>query len=81
MPRSFVLGHMVRGKQCGLDKNPKSETVCLTFSPSQFRLAEGYSLSISGGGTAGEKHFRHLSFGLMLIGQVTRPIWNQTDIY
>ena len=28
MPRSFVSGHMVQGKKYGLDKNPKSETIC-----------------------------------------------------
>ena len=80
-PRSFVSGHVVRGEKCGPDKNPKSETICLTFSPSRFRLAGGNSLSISGRGTAREKHFKHLAFGLMLIGQVKRPIWIQTDIY
>ena len=80
-PRSFVSGHVIRGEKCGLDKNPKSETICLTFSPSRFRLAGGNSLSISGRGTAKEKHLKLLAFGLMLIGQVKRPIWIQTDIY
>ena len=45
------------------DSNP-------TFSPSQFRLTGGNSLSISGRGTAREKHFELLAFGLILIGQV-----------
>ena len=39
------------------------------------------SLRIFGRGTAREKHFKLLVFGLMLIGQVKRPIWIQTDIY
>ena len=65
----------------GLGKNLKSETICLTFSPSRFRLTGGNSLSISGRGTASEVHFKLLAFGLMLIGQVKRPIWIQTDIY
>ena len=72
---------MVRGEKCGLGKNPKSETICLTFSPSRFRLARGNSLSISGRAIAREKHFKLLAFGLMLIGQVKQPIWIQTDIY
>ena len=72
---------MVRGEKCGLGKNPKSETICLTFSPSRFRLAGGNSLSISGRGTAREKQFKLLAFGLLFIGQVKRPIWIQTDIY
>ena len=72
---------MVRGEKCGLGKNLKSETICLTFSPSRFRLAGGNSLSISARGTASEVHFKLLDFGLMLIGQVKRPIWIQTDIY
>ena len=45
------------GKKRGLDKNPASDTICLTFSLSRFRLAEGNSLSVSGRGTAREKHF------------------------
>ena len=40
MPRSFVSGHMVRGEKCGLDKNLKSETICLTFSPISSRKKE-----------------------------------------
>ena len=68
-------------EKCGLDKNLKSETICLTFSQSRFRLAGGNSLSISGRGTAREKHFKLLTIGLMLSGQVQRPIWIQTGIY
>ena len=70
----------VRGEKCGLDKNLESKTICLTFWPSQFRLAGGYSLSISGKETAKEKHFYLHASGLMLFGQVKRPIWIQTDI-
>ena len=69
------------GRKCGLGKNLKSETICLTFSPSRFRLAGGNSLSVSGRGTASEVHFKLLAFGLMLIGQVKRSIWIQTHIY
>ena len=36
---------------------------------------------ISGRGTAKEKHFKLLVFGLMLIDQVKGPVWIQTDIY
>ena len=54
---------------------PKSKTICLTFSSCRFRLAGGNSLSISGRGTAREKHLKLLAFGLMFIGQVKRPIW------
>ena len=66
MPQSFVSGHVVQGEKCGLDKNLKSGTICLTFSPSRFCLAGGNSSSIS----ASEVHFKLLAFGLMLIGQV-----------
>ena len=45
------------------------------FSPCRFRLTGGNSLSISGRGTAREKHFKLHAFGLMFIGQVKRPIW------
>lgn len=51
---------------CGLDNNPKSETICLNFSPSRIRLTEGNSLGISGRVTAKEKQFKLLSLGLML---------------
>ena len=80
-PPSFVSGHVVWAEKCGLDKNPKSETICLTFSLSRFRLAGGNSLSIAGRRTARKKHFKLLAFGLMLIDHVKRPIWIQTDIY
>ena len=50
-----------------------------SFSPSQFRLPAGNFLSISKSGTANEKQFKLLAFGLMLIGQVKRLIWIQTD--
>ena len=69
------LGHSFRvtwsgAKSVAQKKNPKSETICLTFSPCRFRLAVGNSLSISGRGTAREKHFKPLACGLMLSGQV-----------
>ena len=57
----LCLGHSFWVK-CGLDKNLKSETNCLTFSPSRFRLAGGNSLSISGRGIAREKHFKLVKF-------------------
>ena len=63
------------GRKVWPRQNPKSETICLTFLPCRFRLAGGNSLSISGKGTAREKHFKLLAFGLMFIGQVKRPIW------
>ena len=47
-PRSIVSGHVGRDEKCDLDKNLKTETICLTFSPSRFGLAGGNSLSISG---------------------------------
>ena len=77
-PRSFISGHVVWSEKCGLGKNLKSETI---FSPSRFRLAKRNSLNISGRGTAKEKHFKLLAFDLMLIDQVKRPVWIQTDIY
>ena len=49
----------------------------LTFSLSWFPLAGGNSLSISGRGTAREKPYKLLAFGLMLIDQVKRPIWSK----
>ena len=39
------------------------------------------SLSISGRGKTREKQFKLVAFGLMLIDQVKRPVWIQTDIY
>ena len=42
---------------------------------SLFHRADWNSLSISGRGTAREKHFKLLAFGLMFIGQVKRPIY------
>ena len=29
---SIVSSHVVLGEKCGLDKNPKIETICLNFS-------------------------------------------------
>ena len=72
---------MARSEKCGLDENPKTKNICLTFSPSRFRLAGVNSLSISGRGTTREKQFKLIAFGLMLIDQVKGPVWIPTDIY
>ena len=60
-PGSFRCGKNCATK-CDLDKNSKRETTCVTFSRSRFRLAGGISLSISGRGTAREKHYKLFYF-------------------
>ena len=79
-PRSFVSDQVVRGEKCDLDKNPKSETNCPTFYQADFVSREGFLWAFLGETTT-EKRFKLLAFGLMLIGQVKRPIWIQRDIY
>ena len=56
-------------------QNAKSETICLTFSPSRFRLAAGNS-EYSRRGAAEEMEYKLLAFGLEegLIHQVKRLI-------
>ena len=86
VPRPRYYASVIRfgsrgpGEKCGLDKNPKSETICLTFSPSRCRLAGGNPLSVSWRRAARDKRFKLLTLGLMLIGQVKWLIWIQTDI-
>ena len=48
--------------------------ICLTFSPSWFRLAEGNFLYISRRGTDKEKQFKLLVLCFILTGQVKRLI-------
>ena len=64
---SFVRsGPRGSAEECGLDKNPKSEKICL-FHKADFVLWEGISLT----GATREKQFKLLAFVLILIGQKT----------
>ena len=90
--QSIVLGHVVWGEKCGqepialmgswcgLDNNPKIETIFLNFYRADFVSQEGILWAYLWDWPLEKKQFKIFAFASTLIGQVKQLIWIQTDI-